>query len=386
MKKLAIIITHPIQYYVPVFKQLAKACRLKVFYTWGEAGAKSKFDPDFQQVISWDLPLLEGYNYQFLENHAKNPGSHHFSGVKNKDLISSVTDFAPDAILVYGWAYQSHLYALRHFQGKIPVWFRGDSTLLDHGSGLKSLSRSLFLKWVYRHVDLAFYVGSANKAYFEKFGLADQQLVFAPHAIENKRFSENWNEESGNLREKLGIKTTDQLLLFAGKLENKKNPKLLLQTFLELNLQSIHLLFVGNGELQEQLKALAHQQAQGVHKIHFMDFQNQRQMPVIYQACDLFVLPSQGPGETWGLAVNEAMAAGKAVLVSDKVGCASDLVYRGQNGDIFRSNDLNDLESKLNKLLSNPSELMQMGIKSKQIISDWNIDKQVRIFLKTLND
>ena len=70
-----------------------------------------------------------------------------------------------------------------------------------------------------------------------------------------------------------------------------------------------------------------------------MDFQNQSEMPKVYHSCDVLVLPSQGPGETWGLAVNEAMASGKAVLVSDKCGCYPDLVQDNINGFVFKSND-----------------------------------------------
>ena len=189
LKKLAIIITHPIQYYVPVFQILAKECNLKVFYTWGKKGVGIKYDPDFKKLISWDLPLLENYNYELVDNFARDPGSHHFNGIYNPTLISSITDFSPNAILIYGWAYKSHLNTIRYFKGKIPVWFRGDSTLLNERKGVKQLLRFLFLKWVYKNIDNALYVGSANKAYFKKFGLKESQLVFVPHAIDNSGLS-----------------------------------------------------------------------------------------------------------------------------------------------------------------------------------------------------
>ena len=169
--KLAIVVSHPIQYYAPVFQLLAKHCDLKVFYTWGVKGAEAKYDPDFKQVIAWDLPLLKGYNYSFEQNTASNPGSHHFSGIINPKLIQQINDFAPNAILVYGWAYKSHLNILRKFKGKIPIWFRGDSNLINAPKNLKSIFRSLFLRYVYHHVNKAFYVGTANKAYYKKFGL-----------------------------------------------------------------------------------------------------------------------------------------------------------------------------------------------------------------------
>ncbi|MNT42804.1 UDP-D-galactose:(glucosyl)lipopolysaccharide-1,6-D-galactosyltransferase [compost metagenome] len=107
-------------------------------------------------------------------------------------------------------------------------------------------------------------------------------------------------------------------------------------------------------------------------------------MPVVYQACDLFCLPSQGPGETWGLAVNEAMAAGKAVLVSDKVGCAADLVKPMINGAIFKSGDLADLKQKLKTLTENKTKLAQMGLASHQIIQDWSFEKQVKAIVNSI--
>ena len=108
---------------------------LKVFYTWGEGVIAGKFDPGFQRKVNWDLPLLAGYQYEFVHNTAANPGSHHFLGIKNPTLISQLERFAPDMMLVYGWSFWSHLNIMRHFKGKLPVLFRGDSTLIDDIAG-----------------------------------------------------------------------------------------------------------------------------------------------------------------------------------------------------------------------------------------------------------
>lgn len=421
IEKLAIIISHPIQYYAPVFQLLAKQLALKVFYTWGEQ-SMTKYDQGFRQQIEWNIPLLDGYNYQFLENISKDPGTHHFNGIINPGLLGAVLDFQPEAILIYGWAWKSHLKALRFFKGKIPVYFRGDSTLLDQQKSFKSVLRKYFLKWIYSHIDKAFYVGHANKNYYDRFGLKEKQLVFAPHAIDNDRFSKDSATKSNWLRTQLDIKDDEILVLFAGKLESKKNPELLLDASIKLELKDIHLLFVGNGVLEESLKlkveglasrgkglgekkideksfdyaqddklegtqddkkgnALANDIKK---RIHFMDFQNQTEMPVVYQACDLFCLPSKGPGETWGLAVNEAMAAGKAVLVSTKVGCAADLVKPGINGEVFKSNDLNDIIQKLGELTGSKEKLTKMGIQSQQIIQNWSFEKQVEAIVDTI--
>ncbi|WP_343523816.1 glycosyltransferase family 4 protein [Pedobacter sp.] len=407
-KKLAIISTHPIQYYAPVFQLLAKKTDLMVFYTAGQS-ALGTHDKGFNKIIKWDLPLLEGYACSFVENTAKNPGSHHFNGVVNPALIKEVQSFNPDFILVYGWAYRSHLKLLRFFKGKIPVCFRGDSTLLNTSTRIKNMLRSLLLKWIYKHVDLAFYVGTANKAYFKAYGLKEQQLHFAPHAIDNERFAKNRLVEAVSLRAKLSIGAEELLILFAGKFDFVKNPALLLDAFIDLNLKSTHLLFIGNGELERILKEKVEGLSDKISvdyaqddkvghpelevetwnknvksRIHFMEFQNQSQMPIVYQACDLFCLPSVS--ETWGLAVNEAMAAGKAILVSDKVGCADDLVKPEVNGSVFKSGDLADLKQKLKALTENKAKLTKMGMASKQIIQEWSFEKQVTAIVDALEN
>lgn len=381
MKKLAIIATHPIQYYAPVFKLLAKNVKLKVFYTAGNQ-TLNKFDHGFKKNITWDIPLTEGYEHEFLANTAAAPGSHHFKGIINPDAIVSLQNFKPDAILIYGWAYKSHLKIMRHFKGKIPVYFRGDSTLIDQQPGIKSLLRKLFLRWVYRHIDTAFYVGTANKAYFKKYGLKEKQLVFAPHAIDNSRFAVQRKEEADQLRSQFNLHENDILILFAGKLEPKKDPALLLAAFAQLKATHVHLLFVGNGVLEETLKQQVEQLQ--LSKVHFMDFQNQSQMPVVYQACDLFCLPSKGPGETWGLAVNEAMATAKAVLVADKVGCAVDLVTP-DTGEIFKSGDLTELSQKLIALTKDKVILKNNGKNAFNLIQHWSFEQQVKAISNYVN-
>lgn len=378
MKRLAILCTHPIQYYAPLFSLLANSnINLKVFYTWGEESLK-KHDPGFNKVIEWDIPLLEGYDYTFLKNTAKVPGSSHFSGIKNPTLINDLTFFKPNAILVFGWAYHSHLKVIRHFKNKIPVWFRGDSTLLNSLPLVKHTVRRIFLKWVYSHIDLAFYVGFENKRYYKEFGLKDEQLIFAPHAIDNTRFF-NFPESTRTLvRKALNIDEEHIVVLFAGKLEDVKNPQLLLQAFLDVNLKNTHLIFVGQGVLEAKLK----DRAAGNGNIHFVGFQNQSSIPAYYHACDLFCLPSLS--ETWGLAVNEAMACGKAVLVSDKVGCAADLVQSGLNGDIFISNNTNSLRKKLLNLLCSESVLKEYGKASKEIIKNWNFKRSCDVIANQL--
>jgi glycosyltransferase involved in cell wall biosynthesis len=377
-KKLAIITSHPIQYNAPLFQLLAERNRLdiKVFYTWGDTVLDRKFDPGFRKEIIWDILLLDGYRYEFLENVSGDKGSHHFNGIINPDIINRIDEFTPDALLIYGWSFKSHFRVMRHYKKRKTIIFRGDSTFLDKQPFYKRWARTRFLRWVYGFVDYALYVGKNNLEYFRRLGLKQTQLIYAPHAIDNKRFShfDVTSKEKGDLlKQKLGIPADDILFLFAGKLEEKKNPGLLLQAFVQSEVyRNSSLLIVGNGNLEKELK----EQYGKYSSIFFLDFQNQSQMPVIYNLADVFVLPSKGPGETWGLSVNEAMACGLPVLVSDKCGCALDLVTPGQNGFVFKSEDLDDICSKLLSFVSfGKPGIKKMGEVSRRKIVAFSFEK-----------
>jgi glycosyltransferase involved in cell wall biosynthesis len=349
-RKLAIISSHPIQYNAPLFALLAKEPEidLMVYYTWGEQSMGAKFDPDFGKTIEWDIPLLEGYSYTFAQNTSKDPGSHHFKGIINPTLNQEIEHWGAEVVWVWGWSFESHLKAMRYFKGKIPVWFRGDSTLLDEprGFSLKKIVRRIFLTWVYRHVDKAFYVGTHNKAYYRKHGLKETQLVYAPHAIDNERFSDESGEKTMRAlawRDKLGFSESDFILLFAGKFEPRKNPFFLIELMKSIHESNIKLLFVGNGPLEQELK----NSSKLDDRIQFLDFQNQSEMPVIYRMANLFTLLSNS--ETWGLSINEALASGTKVLASKFCGGAIDLL-NNKNGLIC---DLKTDEINKGALVSN---------------------------------
>ncbi|TAF75568.1 MAG: glycosyltransferase [Bacteroidetes bacterium] len=373
-KKIAIITTHPIQYYAPLFRELAKSIDFDfhVFYTKGDT-KNYQFDASFGKKINWDIPLLDGYSYTFLENTSKKAEKSGFWSIKNPELIKKIKNYKADAILVFGWNYESHFSAIRYFKGKIPIFFRGDSTLLDVSNFLKSALRTLILKFIYRYIDYAFYVGQSNKHYYLKYGLKEENLFYSSHSIDNQRFdsvSETQKEELKKLKIKLFIKENEKVILFCGKFIDKKNPEFLIKCFLDVNFNDVHLVLVGNGELEISLK----NKYQNESKIHFLPFQNQSKMPMIYRLGNVFCLPSKGPGETWGLAVNEAMACGLVAVVSNKCGCAADLIIEGKTGYVFESENKIDLTQKLKKAIVLCSE-PAIEQKQKVFIDGWNITK-----------
>lgn len=387
-KRLAIITTHPIQYNSPWFALLSQKAdiEVKVFYTWSQT-SQTLYDKDFGQEIKWDIPLLTGYKYQFAENRSKKPDGVNYNGIDCPSLNREVEKWGATHILVIGWNLKAHLKAMRYFKGKIPVWFRGDSTLIDEQPGFKQLIRRLFLTWVYSYVDRAFYVGSHNREYFIKHGLKESQLTFTPHSIDNDRFSDdvqkNYELAALQWRRELGFKDSDFVILFCGKFETKKNPLLLLTVIKEIHTKNtnstVKLLLVGNGVLEDELKALSN----GCDYISFLPFQNQTRMPLVYRLANLYCLPSQGPGETWGLAVNEAMACGRPVLVSDKVGCAADLV-NAHTGLVFQSGDCHSLSAQLKRVVAQQSIFSAHEIAAH--IQKWSFRNIVQSFFLQMNE
>jgi glycosyltransferase involved in cell wall biosynthesis len=385
LKKLAIITSHPIQYNAPLFKMLAGngIIRIKVFYTWGRGGMDNKTDPGFGQIVQWNIPLLEGYEHCFADNKSTDPGTHHFKGIVNPTLIGEIESWQPDAILVFGWSFHSHLKCIRHFHDKIPVLFRGDSTQLDETPGLKEQIRRMFLKWVYRHIDRAIFVGENNRQYFLAHGLKEEQLIYAPHAIDNDRFAEpakDYEQQAAEIRRNAGIEEDDLVLLFAGKLEQKKNPLFLVKLLNSFPGERLKVLFVGSGAMLPELESAARDD----NRIRMNGFQNQQQMPAIYRAADLFILPSIGPGETWGLAVNEAMACGRAVAVSNKAGGAIDLVEEGVNGLILDLNNDEPVKTLIRQSLKDKKELAAMGWQSKLQIQAFTFQHIARAIEETV--
>lgn len=373
MKKIAIISSHPIQYYAPWFRYLANETDLdlKVFYLW-DFGITEQVDKGFKQVIKWDIPLLEGYASEFVPNHSRHPGTSHFWGLRNPTLIQRVKSFAPDAVLLMNYNYASLYHFIWQWPKRLaPLLFRGDSHRLFPSGGIKDTLRRLWISTIYRHFSGLLYVGKANANYFKHYGVSDAKLFFSPHAIDNQRFfaqAKSTQIEAAEWKAALGIPQEHRVILFAGKFSEKKRPIDLFNAFLKANLDKISLLFVGTGPLVDELRL----KASSYKNIFFAPFQNQSQMPRTYAASDVFVLPSYGSGETWGLAVNEAMCLGKPIIVSDHVGCAQDLVHPGKNGLVFRAGDVESLAESLQTAFSNIGQLERWGRKSQEIIRSYS--------------
>ena len=375
MKRLAILSTHPIQYNAPLYRLLAADTQTEVMVFFSKATEATRFDQDFGKEVVWDIPLTTGYSSRTIPSDRK-------SGAL--ELIAQIETWKPDALLVYGWSPPGHLSIMRHFKEKVPVWFRGDSTIQSGRKDWKRTFRRIYLRWVYRHVDIAFYVGTLNKAYFLWAGLSEQQLRYAPQSVDNAFFAHHTpqrEEQKKAIRSQLGLEG-EFVFLFAGKLEPLKQPTELATAFSRLPeqiLDECHLVFVGSGVLEESLKSTFME-----HKhIHFVGFQNQSQMPLWYQLADVLCLVSTT--ETWGLAINEAMASGTGILASNQVGCHPDLLQDNPTGAIVKSDNPDEWPAAMAELFETMRSAESATSASKHIIASHDVTITAAAILQHLH-
>lgn len=351
--RLAIVLSHPTQYYSPWFRWLRTQTPLvfRVFYLW-EFGVTAQHDRQFSTTFKWDVDLLSGYDHEFVPNLAREPGTHHYHGLHNPDLPSRLTAWQPTAVLFFGYNWSSHVRAIVSARlRRVPLLFRGDSHLL--GRGAPRLGARLALRALYAQFAALLPVGAANRDYFRALGVPEKKLFFSPHSVNHALFDPTRPEHRSAaiaLRHQLRLPPTARVVLFAGKLVAAKQPAELLAAFLDLRLADTALVFVGDGPEKPALLEAAQDAPSGA--VHFLPFANQSEMPARYLLAELFVLPSRGHYETWGLAVNEAMHLGVPALVSDLVGCQRDLVTDGETGWVFHAGEPRALRDKLSVALS----------------------------------
>lgn len=336
------------QYYSPWFRWIATHTKLqlKVFYLC-DPGANGSHDSKFGRIISWDVDLLSGYEHEYVPNCARHPDTTRFFGLYNPELASRLRAWKPSAILLFGYAYRSHLGLI--LRPPAPLIFRGDSHLIRQPK--PSLLKRILLKYVYGQFASITYVGKANREYFRTFQIPESKLHFAPHCVNAEHFqsTDERQQDALALRDQLGL-IGKRVVLFAGKFVPQKQPLELLKAFISVATSKDALVLVGDGVEKPELKKLAAAHPQI--SVHFLPFANQSEMPIRYLMADIFVLASRGNYETWGLAVNEAMHLGVPCLVSDRVGCQQDLVTDGETGWVVDSEHPDSIADKLSIALS----------------------------------
>ena len=352
--RLAIVASHPVQYYAPLYRELARHLDMTVFYAHRDTAA-DQARAGFGQGFAWDVDLTSGYRHQFLTNVAPQPALGNFAGVDTPGIGAALRNGSFDAVLIMGWylkAFIQALWAAR--RAGIRVLVRGDSHLATPRSWAKRIGKELFYPMFLRQFDAALVVGHRNRNYWEHYRYPAHRMFQSPHCVDTAWFASLATVTArAEIRSRIGVVPDTPIALFAGKLVGFKRPVDLLFAAARVRAGGIPLevLVAGSGPLEADLRMQA--KALDV-PVHFLGFCNQTAMPGVYAAADVLVLPSDGR-ETWGLVVNEAMASGSMVIVSNAAGCAPDIADHLGECSVFPVGDIETLASRLSQSFRYPT-------------------------------
>lgn len=370
--KVAVVSTHPIQYYTPWFQELAaqQHVELKVYYAL--LPDEQQQSVGFGKAFAWDIPLLDGYDWELIPNKRSSPSLRGFFSSSTPAIHSLFAQARPDVVIITGWQSLPLLQALWAAERLgIPRIVRGESNALR----ARPRRVRVFHRLLLSRFDAVLAIGKSNREFYLRYGVPQKRIFSCPYFVENDRFAGQHHRDVGDrdaLRAGWGIPEGHTCFLFVGKLEPKKRILDLLRALDRARGSSaaVHLLVVGAGELMEEARQFA---AGNQLPITFAGFLNQSEITRAYAAGDCLVLPSDF-GETWGLVVNEAMACGLPAIVSDRVGCGPDLIEEGVTGAVFPFADISALSRKLVALASDPGNLARMGRQACERIKDYSVE------------
>lgn len=280
-------------------------------------------------------------------------------------LLAALDAEKPQTLAVNGWGFFESRVALSWCQSRrVPSVLMSDSTERDS-------QRGRVREWAKGHLvrcaDAAFVAGSRHAAYLEKLGFAEDRIVRGYDVVDNAYFAAQ-TEAARRSPPPEGLGRP--YFLVVARFVPKKNLLRLLDAFAaykaRAGVRAWDCALVGDGPLSDALhdrvRALRLEGA-----VHFSGFRQYGELPAWFAHASALVLPSTS--EQWGLVVNEAMAAGLPVAVSDACGCAEDLVK--DNGVVFDPLDEHSIANALH-LLAHESPLEQWGRRSRELIASYS--------------
>ena len=365
--KLAILLTHPVQYFAPVFRELAQQpnLQLKVFFGCNH-GVMPREDPNFGVVFQWDCQPTAGFEHKFLSYNSLEDLKG-FRGIRlAAKAFTAINRYQPDAVLIFAYspAFITASTLLLYLAGH-KLMLRAETT--DEAlsrSYIKDKIRQLFLSFYYRQFTHFFPIGTDSINHYLRMGVDKSRMTLAHYAIDTEFFQKQvdfWLPQRETLRANAGIGEQDHVLIYCGKMFPPKNPLIIpdaLENLSPVEKQKIWFFAVGDGELREEFERRI--KVQLGERAIFVGFKNQSELGRYYAIADTLILPSQ-TGETWGLVVNEALHFGLKIIVSNKVGCAKELIRDIKLGRIFSSSNFLELA----KIIS--QEILQNNLKSRDL-------------------
>jgi glycosyltransferase involved in cell wall biosynthesis len=373
--RIAVLNSHPIQYFAPLYAYLNRAPDLEVTALYlSDFSIRGGRDSGFGQDIKWDLDLLHGYRSVFLGDAARTRQPDGFWSLVAPQVWNELRSPSYDVLWLHGHNYAANLIALTAAKSAgLPVMMRGETHLGLPSGRVKSVLRRPVMGALYRLCDRVLAIGSANAAFYRAMGVPKDKIFLVPYSVDNERFVRAAaldSRQRREIRKRFKVPADQPVVLYASKFTPRKRPGDLLEAVRRVKSKTnrpFTVLMVGSGELENQLRAFCAEHA--LDNVVFTGFVNQSELPALYGASDVFVLPSEH--EPWGLAVNEAMCAGLPVVVSREVGCVADLVEEGVNGYTPTVGDVEGLARALQRLIENEDLRRQQGQRSLARILQW---------------
>jgi glycosyltransferase involved in cell wall biosynthesis len=379
------IATHPVQYAAPLFRRMAQhpLVDYQVAYC-ALRGAEAAHDPEFGVTVKWDIPLLDGYDWTRVPN--RGSGDESFFGMNNPGLWKLIREGRFDAVLCYT-GYMRASFWIAYFAAKISgaaFLFGTDATSLDprDGRAWKRLFKTIFWPFLFRLAGQAIAPSSGTRDLMLSLGISAERITLVPYVVDNGWWMEQSRKiDRGAVRAAWGVTPQDAVILFCAKLQHWKRPSDLLRAFAKARLSGALLVFAGDGPLRPQIEAEA--AALGMQeRVRFLGFVNQSQLPAIYTAADLLVLPSEY--EPFGLVVNEAMCCGCPVIASDRVGAARDLVAPVRPEFVYPCGDVDALAALLQAALADRAGLETFGRAAFARMQTWSPSENIAATVESL--
>jgi glycosyltransferase involved in cell wall biosynthesis len=375
-RRLAIVASHVIQYQDPFFRLLARdpEIDLTVFYC-SPAGAQVYRDTDMQTTLQWDIELLRGYRHSFLRNFGGGEG---YGRAVNPRILPAIARGHFDAVLFFlGWGTVTSLLGIAACRVTgTPFLLYGDSSFPPPEDSVPARIRAAFLRGIFALASGFMVSGKLNADYYAHYGADRDRFFLLPWAIDNERFEDASRFREGerqSMRARFGIAPDQVAFVFSAKLVERKDPMTLLRAVARMQHRDrAAVVFLGHGELREPLESFARAEKL---QVHFAGFVNQRDLPRHYAMCDAFVLPSLY--EPRGAVINEAMACGLPIVVTDRCGSLGDIVRPGENAFVYPAGDAAALAHALDALMDD--EIRKgMGNRSREIIATWDYQRGIQ--------
>jgi glycosyltransferase involved in cell wall biosynthesis len=360
--RLAIVVSHPIQHFCPLYRAMAAEGRVELLVIFAERGADAVFNRDFGRVIQWQANILEGFESSVVTA----PESE-----RPEAVVSQLRSFQPDAVFSLGYHSAYHRAALRWARKSgISTLMTTDSELLHKRPLHVRLIKKLTLPAALRDVDLFLTVGDENERYFEHYGADRARFHRVPFSIDSPYYDGMVVKRAAvreSLRRELQIGPHDVVILTAGKLIPRKRQADLVAAFARVvrdGRRSAVLLIAGDGPDRTQIEKMAAEVGPAVRLLGFIGVDR---LPEYYLASDIYVHPSDR--DPHPLAISEAAYCGLPIVVSDRIGSRgpSDDVQVGRNGWVYPVGDIAALAKILGDLIDEPDVRRAAGAISQEL-------------------